>query len=167
MYTDTINCTISPHYRTRLLCRVPETLGKCRKTLGKEVAECYRRSRLCRVPFLGHSANLCRVPSRTRQKKLKRDGRTGKLANGTGERDERDGRTGKPLPPAPSHPPLASTTCLTSSRSPKPSSPTPPRPLCCIGPLRSLLPSTTSPVQGAQKTHLAAAWHFDSINCNE
>ena len=39
-----------------------------------------------------HSANLCRVPSRTRQKKLKRDGRTGKLANGTGERDGRTGR---------------------------------------------------------------------------
>ena len=43
----------------------------------------YRRSRLCRVLFLGHSANLCRVPSRTRQKKLKRDGRTAELANGT------------------------------------------------------------------------------------
>ena len=31
------------HYRTRLLCRVPETLGKGRKTLGKEVAECSTR----------------------------------------------------------------------------------------------------------------------------
>ena len=51
----------------------------------------YRRSRLCRVPFLGHSANLCRVPSRTRQKKLKRDGRTAELANGTA-----NWRTGRP-----------------------------------------------------------------------
>ena len=41
--------------------------------------------------FLRHSANLCRVPSRTRQKKLKRDGRTGELANGTA-----NWRTGRP-----------------------------------------------------------------------
>ena len=69
------------HYRTRVLCRVSHSAKRTRSFF-------YRRSRLCLVPFLGHSANLCRVPSRTRQKKLKRDGRTG-------ERDEWDGRTGR------------------------------------------------------------------------
>ena len=39
----------------------------------------YRRSRLCQVPFLGHSANVCRVPRRTRQKRMKQDGRTGRM----------------------------------------------------------------------------------------
>ena len=41
----TVQCEseLNVHYRTRLLCRVPETLGKGRKTLGKEVAECSTR----------------------------------------------------------------------------------------------------------------------------
>jgi len=40
-------------------------------------------------------------------------------------------------------------------------------PPCCTGPLRSLLLSTTTPVQGAQETNLAPAWHFESITCNQ
>jgi hypothetical protein len=56
------------HCRNQSLCRVPEALGEALKTLGKGFAECYsakkarqtvyRQSLLCRVLFLGHSANL-------------------------------------------------------------------------------------------------------------
>jgi hypothetical protein len=66
------------HYRNQSLRRVPEALDEALKTLGKGFAECYTRQRLCRVLhsakkarqtvhrqsllcrvlFLGHSANL-------------------------------------------------------------------------------------------------------------
>ena len=72
------------HYRTRVLCRVSHSAKRTRSFF-------YRRSRLYLVTFLGHSANLCRVPSRTRQKKVE-TGRTTanwrtERANGTAERD--------------------------------------------------------------------------------
>jgi len=75
------------HYRTRLLCRVPETLGKGRKTLGKEVAECSTRRSAHGLSSTGENGNAECLFSSTRQifavchaalgKKMKRDGRTG------------------------------------------------------------------------------------------
>jgi len=90
------------HYRTRLLCRVPETLGKGRKTLGKEVAECSTRRSAHGLSSTGEAGFAECLFSGTRQsfavcqaalgkKKLKRDGRTGELANGTA-----NWRTGRP-----------------------------------------------------------------------
>jgi len=72
----------------QLLCRVSHSAKRTRPFF-------YRRSRHCRVPFFGHSANLCRVPSRTRQKKVE-TGRTTanwrtERANGTNGTAERDG----------------------------------------------------------------------------
>ena len=90
------------HYRTRVLCRVSQTLGKGQKTLGNFFAECSTRRSAHGLSFTGEAGFTECLFSGTRQtfavcqaalgkKKLKRDGRTGKLANGTGERDERDG----------------------------------------------------------------------------
>jgi len=75
------------HYGKHILCRVPKTLGKGLKTLGKAFAECGTRQRtlgnayirqrvLCRVLFIGHSAKA--LPSavkhsakkNTRQRKI-------------------------------------------------------------------------------------------------
>ena len=69
---------------------INKTLGKDRKTLGKLLAECSTRRSAHGLSSTGEagfaeclfSANLCRVPSHTRQKKLKRDGRIGER-NGT------------------------------------------------------------------------------------
>ena len=55
------------HYRTRLLCRVPETLGKGRKTLGKEVAECSTRRSAHGLSSTGENGNAECLFSSTRQ----------------------------------------------------------------------------------------------------
>ena len=82
------------HYRTRLLCRVPETLGKGRKTLGKKVAECSTRRSAHGLSSTGENGNAECLFSSTRQifavchaalgKKMKRDGRTANGTDGTG-----------------------------------------------------------------------------------
>ena len=82
------------HYRTRLLCRVPETLGKGRKTLGKEIAECSTRRSAHGLSSTGENGNAECLFSSTRQifavchaalgKKMKRDGRTANGTDGTG-----------------------------------------------------------------------------------
>jgi hypothetical protein len=49
--------SITCHYRIQTLCRVSGTLGKAPITLGKSTRQrFYRQRRLCRVPFVGHSA---------------------------------------------------------------------------------------------------------------
>jgi hypothetical protein len=80
------------HYRTQLLCRVSQTLGKGYFTLGNGFAECNTRQRtlgelyignglfaeyflsgtrqrICRVPF-DTRQRICRVPFDTRQRKV-------------------------------------------------------------------------------------------------
>ena len=41
------------HYRRQLLCRVSQTLGKGRYTLGKAFVECYTRQRTLGKQFIG------------------------------------------------------------------------------------------------------------------
>jgi hypothetical protein len=45
MHVPTIRTRTVPHYRKRVLCRVPEALGKILKTLGKTFAECHTKQR--------------------------------------------------------------------------------------------------------------------------
>jgi hypothetical protein len=44
---EELKCLVKriPHYRKRVLCRVPEALGKALKTLDKSFAECGTRQR--------------------------------------------------------------------------------------------------------------------------
>jgi hypothetical protein len=69
------------HYRTQLLCRVSQTLGKARKTLGKDFAECNTRQRMLGELYIGNDLfaeyflsgtrqRICRVPFGTRQRKV-------------------------------------------------------------------------------------------------
>jgi hypothetical protein len=69
------------HYRTQLLCRVSQTLGKARKTLGKGFAECNTRQRTLGELYIGNGLfseyflsgtrqRICRVPFGTRQRKV-------------------------------------------------------------------------------------------------
>jgi hypothetical protein len=68
------------NYRNRTLCRVPEALGKARKTLGKVFAECDTRQRDLGEQYIGNDffaeyflsdtqQRLCRVTLGTRQRK--------------------------------------------------------------------------------------------------
>jgi hypothetical protein len=41
------------HYRTRVLCRVSQTLGKGHFTIGKAFVECYTRQRILDKYFIG------------------------------------------------------------------------------------------------------------------
>ena len=83
------------HYRTRLLCRVLETLGKGRKTLGKEVAECSTRRCAHGLSSTGEAGYAKCFFSGTRQTFAVCHAALGKKEwNGTAERDERD-RTGR------------------------------------------------------------------------
>ena len=73
---------------------MPETLGKGRKTLGKEVAECSTRRSAHGLSSTGENGNAECLFSSTRQifavchaalgKKMKRDGRTANGTDGTG-----------------------------------------------------------------------------------
>ena len=73
------------HYRRRLLCRVPEALGKSRYILGKAFAKCYTWQRALGKQFIGKDLfaectlsstrqRLCQVPIRHSAKKSGRDG---------------------------------------------------------------------------------------------
>ena len=75
------------HYQTRLLCRVPRTLSKGRKTLSKVVAECSTRRSAHGLSSTGDASFAECHFSGTRQKKLKQDGRTGERANRTGKQN--------------------------------------------------------------------------------
>ena len=88
------------HYRTRVLCRVSQTLGKGRKTLGNFFAECSTRRSAHGLSSTGKAGFAECLFSGTRQtfavcqaalgkKKLKRDGQ-----QQTGERNG----TSKTLP---------------------------------------------------------------------
>jgi hypothetical protein len=62
------------HYRTQLLCRVSQALGKGYFTLGKDFAECNTRQRMLGELYIGNNLFaeyfLCRVPFDTRQRKV-------------------------------------------------------------------------------------------------
>jgi hypothetical protein len=69
------------HYRTQLLCRVSQTLGKGYFTLGKGFVECNTRQRTLGELYIGNSLfaeyflsgtrqRICRVPFDTRQRKV-------------------------------------------------------------------------------------------------
>jgi hypothetical protein len=71
----------SRHYRTQLLCRVSQTLGKGYFTLGKGFAECNTRQRTLDELYIGNSLfveyflsgtrqRICRVSFDTRQRKV-------------------------------------------------------------------------------------------------
>jgi len=90
-----INRTVFFHYRTQVLCRVSQTLGKDRKTLGKLLAECSTRQSAHGLSSTGEAGFAECLFSGTRQtfavcqvalgKKSWNgtDGRTVELANGT------------------------------------------------------------------------------------
>jgi hypothetical protein len=72
---------ICTHYRTQLLCRVSESLGKGYFTLGKGFAECNTRQRTLGELYIdnnlfaeyflsGTRQRICRVPFDTRQRKV-------------------------------------------------------------------------------------------------
>ena len=98
-----INRTVFFHYRTQVLCRVSQTLGKGRKTLGKLLVECSTRQSAHGLSSTGEAGFAECLFSGTRQtfavcqvalgKKSWNgtDGRTGELANGTA-----NWRTGRP-----------------------------------------------------------------------
>jgi hypothetical protein len=69
------------HYRTQLLCRVSQTLGKGYFTLGKGFTECNTRQRTLDELYIdnglfaeyflsGTRQRICRVPFDTRQRKV-------------------------------------------------------------------------------------------------
>ena len=87
------------HYRTQVLCRVSQTLGKSRKILGKLLAECSTRrsahglfstgeTGFAECLFLGTRQTFAVCQAALGKKKLKRDGQ-----QQTGERNGRTGRT--------------------------------------------------------------------------
>jgi hypothetical protein len=72
---------VSFHYRTQLLCRVSQTLGKGYFTLGKGFVECNTRQRTLGELYIGNSLfaeyflsgtrqRICRVSFDTRQRKV-------------------------------------------------------------------------------------------------
>jgi hypothetical protein len=76
-----VNGGLTYHYRTQLLCRVSQTLGKGYFTLGKGFAECNTRQRTLGELYIGNSLFaeyflsgtrqiLCRVSFDTRQRKV-------------------------------------------------------------------------------------------------
>ena len=90
------------HYRTRVLCRVSQTLGKGRKTLGNFFAECSTRrsahslsstseAGFAECLFSGTRQTVAVCQAALGKKKLKRDGQ-----QQTGERNGRTGRMGRP-----------------------------------------------------------------------
>jgi hypothetical protein len=58
------------HYRNRRLCRVPESLGKALKTLGKGFAECRTRQRRLGTQCIGKAFFAMYFLSGTRQRGL-------------------------------------------------------------------------------------------------
>jgi hypothetical protein len=58
------------HYRKRALCRVPETLGKALKTLGKGFAECDTQQRRLGKQYIGKAFFAEYFFSVTRQRGL-------------------------------------------------------------------------------------------------
>jgi len=92
---------IIDHYRTRLLCRVPQTLGKGRKTLGEAHTTFHLPAKpTLPSPFSQALGKLlpCAKPHSAKKVETGRANGT----NGTGERDERDGRTGRGMATLPS-----------------------------------------------------------------
>ena len=78
----------SHHYRTRLLCRVPQTLGKGRKTLGNNFAECSSRRSAHGVSSIGEAGFAeCRFSGTRQSFVVCQVALDKKSVNGTGERD--------------------------------------------------------------------------------